>query len=114
MLRKQRTTRSRSVRPVAEPWSERPAAKLQEQETLGASNIKWSEWLPQNFVFHEAHVEAVERGLHLITIANQPRCEVHEVYLDGDLLPETGPQAVAVRIRNTKKETTVFIDVDCH
>ncbi len=82
--------------------------------TLGASNIKWFEWLPQNFVFHEAHVEAVERGVHVITIANQPGCEVHEVYLDGDLLPETGPQTVAVRIRNTKKETTVFIDVDCH
>ncbi len=80
--------------------------------TLGASNIKWFEWLPQNFVFHEAHVEAVERGVHLITIANQPGCEVHEVYLDGDLLPETGLQTVAVRIRNTKKETTVFIDVD--
>jgi len=62
----------------------------------------------------KAHVEAVERGVHLITIANQPGCEVHEVYLDGDLLPETGPQTMAVRIRNTKKETTVFIDVDCH
>jgi hypothetical protein len=83
-------------------------------DTLGVSNIKWSEWMPQNFVFHEAHVEAVERGVHFITIADQPGCQIHQVWLDGKLLTETGPQTVAVRIRNTKKDTTVFIDVDCH
>jgi hypothetical protein len=83
-------------------------------DTHGASNIKWSEWLPQHFVFHEAHVEAVERGVHLITIADQPGCEVHEVWLDGKLLAETGPQTVAVHIKNTQKALTIFIDVDCH
>lgn len=83
-------------------------------DTLGASNIKWSEWDPEHFVFHEAHVEAVERGIHRITIQDQPGCTVHEVSVDGQLLPDTGPQTVEVRITNTRKDTTVFIDVGCH
>ena len=83
-------------------------------DTFGASNIKWSEWLPEHYVFHEAHVEAVERGVHLITIEDQPGCTIREVYLDGSLLEQTGPQTVEVRINNPRKAQTVFIDVGCH
>jgi hypothetical protein len=83
-------------------------------DTLGASNTKWSEWLPQNMVFHEAHVEAVERGTHKISIENQPGCEIHDVHLAGKLLPNSGPQTVSVKITSTRNELTVFIDVDCH
>jgi hypothetical protein len=83
-------------------------------DTHGATNIKWSEWLPDNMVFHEAHVEAVEKGTHQITIGNQAGCEVHEVTVAGQLQSTTGPQTVSVRITNTRKELTVFIDVDCH
>lgn len=83
-------------------------------DTHGATNVKWSEWMPHLSVFHEAHVEAVERGTHQITIIDQPGCEVHDVWVDGELTGQTGPQTVDVRIKNTKKELTVFIDVDCH
>lgn len=83
-------------------------------DTHGATNIKWSEWLPEHYVFHEAHVEAVEKGTHQITIPDQPGCEVHEVTVAGQLQPTTGPQTVSVRIINTRKELTIFIDVDCH
>ena len=83
-------------------------------DTHGATNVKWSEWLPQHYVFHEAHVEAVERGTHHIAIGNQDRCQVHEVWVDGVSTGQTGPQTVAVHIKNTRKELTVFIDVDCH
>ena len=83
-------------------------------DTNGASNVKWSEWAPEVQVFHEAHVEAVERGVHRISIQDQPGCSVHHISVDGNLLPATGPQTVEVRIKNDSKPLTVFIDVDCH
>jgi hypothetical protein len=83
-------------------------------DTLGAGNNKWSHWDPGHFVFHEAHVEAVESGIHLISIEDQPGCQVGDVSVDNVLQDQTGPQTVAVRISNTKKARTVFIDVDCH
>ncbi len=84
------------------------------EDTNGATNIKWSEWAPEVQVFHEAHVEAVERGVHRITIDHQPGCFVHHVRVDGVLQPTEGPQTVEVRIKNDAKPLTVFIDVDCH
>jgi hypothetical protein len=82
-------------------------------DTLGASNIKWSEWAPDHQVFHEAHVEAVERGQHTITIDNQAGCQVQDIQLAGKKLPKLGPQSVQVRITSTDSELTVFIDVRC-
>ena len=83
-------------------------------DTLGASNNKWSDWKPEKQVFHEAHVEAVEKGTHHITINDQVGCGIHEVTVAGQLQSKTGPQTVSVRIINTCNELTVFIDVDCH
>ncbi len=76
----------------------------------GASNIKWSYWAPELCVFHEAHVEAVEVGLHNIVIADQPGCTIaHVVSPDGTVTD--GPTTVPVRIRSLNKDLTVFIDV---
>jgi hypothetical protein len=82
-------------------------------DTLGASNIKWSEWAPSVSAFHEAHVEAAERGTHHITVANQIGCTVGQVRVAGSVVG-TGPQTVAVSIKNTNKSLTVFVDVTCN
>lgn len=81
-------------------------------DTLGASNVKWSEWAPSLSAFHEAHVEAAERGTHHITIANQTGCTVGQVSVAGAVVG-SGPQTVAVSIKNTNKSLTVFVDVTC-
>jgi hypothetical protein len=61
-------------------------------------------------VFHEAHVEAVETGLHTIVIADGLGYTIDQVRLpDGTVLD--GPQSVPVRIKNLNKDLTVFIDV---
>jgi len=79
-------------------------------DTNGASNKKWSYWAPQLQVFHEAHVEAVEAGVHTIVIADQPGYKIQSVVLpDGTV--RLGSQTVPVRIPNTNKDLTVFIDV---
>ena len=81
-------------------------------DTFGATNKKWSYWAPDNYVFHEAHVEAVETGTHHITIEDQPGCAVGQVAVDGEGVGY-GPQTVAVTIRSTRKPLTVFVDVSC-
>ena len=48
-------------------------------DTNGASNVKFSEYAPELQAYHEAHVEAVEPGTHVVTIADQPGCEVSQV-----------------------------------
>lgn len=80
-------------------------------DTNGASNIKWSYYAPELLVFHEAHVEAVEQGLHRITVDHQPGCTVEGIHALGKHLE--GPATVEVRISNMNREQTVFIDVDC-
>ena len=45
-------------------------------DTLGASNVKYSEYSPAAQAFHEAHVEAVEAGNHVITVSDQPGCAI--------------------------------------
>lgn len=53
--------------------------KVKWTDTNGGTNVKWSYWAPQLSVYHEAHVEAVETGLHRITVADQPGCQVLSV-----------------------------------
>lgn len=79
-------------------------------DTNGGSNRKWSYWAPELQVFHEAHVEGVEAGVHNIVITNQPGYTIKSVVLpDGSV--KLGPQTVPVHIPNTNKDLTVFIDV---
>jgi hypothetical protein len=82
-------------------------------DPLGGSNIKWSYEDLALDIHHEAHVEAVEEGTHLITVANQAGCIVGSIYVDGVRQPKSGPQTVAVRVDSTWTSDTVFIDVAC-
>lgn len=82
-------------------------------DTLGASNTKWSVWAPHLLAFHEAHVENVETGNHRFDIFDQPGCKVHEVVVDGEWMPEIGPQMVDVLAKPSFKSGTIFIDVYC-
>lgn len=81
-------------------------------DPLGASNDKWSYWAPQLSVFHEAHVEAVESGTHEIEIDNQAGCAVGDVSVDGRLVGN-GPMTASVKVSNTPKTFTIFVDVQC-
>ena len=83
-------------------------------DTVGGSNRKWSYYNPSISVFHEAHVEAVERGRHKISIQNQPGCTVGTVYKGGKKLAKKGPQVVSVNVpQDFGRSDTVFIDVAC-
>lgn len=85
-------------------------------DTLGASNIKYSEYNPAILAFHEAHVEAAEPGEHKITITDQPGCTIDDVHgPDGTTYTPVGgsvtlPVSVA---KNPQKEATYFVDVHC-
>lgn len=85
-------------------------------DTLGNSNNKWSYYNVNLDVIHEAHVEAPENGTHQIVIQNQPGCTVdgNSVFLNGQLLPNTGPQTVIVKMSPSYKNITIFVDVNCN
>lgn len=83
------------------------------QDTLGASNVKWSYYNPGLSVYHEAHVEAVEEGRHRISVQNQPGCKVGAVQKNGVLQGKKGPQEVIVTVPRDFTTDTVFIDVAC-
>jgi len=86
-------------------------------DTLGASNKKFSEYNPAVLAFHEAHVEAVEPGLHSIVISNQARCTIdHALGPDGlTYLPSNGSVSVPVSVPTSSKKQleTYFINVVC-
>ncbi|MBD8868627.1 hypothetical protein [Nocardioides donggukensis] len=85
-------------------------------DTLGASNVKYSEWNPAILAFHEAHVEAAEQGRHQITIHDQVGCTIESVRgPDGeDYLPVDGTVVVPVFVKNHKAgDRTYFVDVQC-
>lgn len=85
-------------------------------DTLGASNVKWSYYAREHMVFHEAHVENVEPGIHYITIENQIGCPVvGEIAVNGKLLRKSGPQNVAVTVRKgaNYNSNTIWVDVAC-
>lgn len=83
-------------------------------DTLGNSNNKWSYFNQALDVNHEAHVESPENGTHLITIQNQVGCTVDEVYVNGQLMPNLGPQTVSVKMLAGYKNITLFVDVNCN
>jgi hypothetical protein len=80
-------------------------------DPLGASNAKWSYLNTALDINHEAHVEAVETGFHLIQIADQPGCTVGLVKLAG-AVQGVGPMTVTVHVTNNTPITT-FIDISC-
>ncbi len=96
-------------------------------DTLGAKNIKWSEYDPAVLAYNQAHVEEVETGTHQITIANQaatsttPACTITEIdtQFPGQLTTQvlSGPGTVSVPISNNAYKNTTdqsyFINVYC-
>jgi hypothetical protein len=48
-------------------------------DTNGASNVKYSEYAPELLAYYEAHIEAVEPGTHIVTVADQPGCDIFKV-----------------------------------
>ncbi len=80
-------------------------------DTVGASNKKWSVWAPQLYAFNEAHVEAIEAGVHTIVIDDGPDYSIAHVHLPDGTVVE-GPTTVDVHINNVKKDETIWIDVE--
>jgi hypothetical protein len=80
-------------------------------DTLGASNAKWSYYAPQLNVVNEAHVEAIEAGVHKITVANQAGCTVANVLYNKKTTQ--GPTTVSVDVKTLSKAQTIYIHVAC-
>jgi hypothetical protein len=86
-------------------------------DTLGATNVKYSEYAPALLAYREAHVEAAEQGTHTITVTNQSGCVIDHV---------TGPRgegykngsgkysvSVAVAASSAGDDTTYRVEVYC-
>jgi hypothetical protein len=80
-------------------------------DTLGGTNQKHSYWAPNVDVYHEAHVEAVEVGTHVIVIQDGPGYTINKIYCpDGTAI--NGAGEVKVVIKSDKKDLTIYIDVE--
>lgn len=85
-------------------------------DTVGASNVKYSEYNPAVLAFHEAHVEAAEQGMHVISIANQPDCTIDRVTsaTGATVRPRGGQADVKVSVKShTQGSHTYWVDVYC-
>jgi hypothetical protein len=85
-------------------------------DTVGASNLKWSEYDTAVLAFHEAHFEAVEPGNHTIVVSDQVGCTIIDAHgPDGaTYLPVNGTVTVPVSVvKNVRKDKTYFVDVHC-
>jgi len=88
-------------------------------DTLGVKNPKHSYFLP-TFNITAAHAEAVEEGIHYVTIPDLTTlgCTVGRIYV-GDVnhyLPTTGPQTIKVdlsNLSNSDKDVSVQVWVAC-
>jgi hypothetical protein len=87
-------------------------------DTLGASNNKYSYLDLSHDVHHEAHVEALETGIHQITLYNQALCTVGKVAAGPTGTTPvstgiTGPQTVSFYVAPDVTWDTFFIRVQC-
>jgi hypothetical protein len=91
--------------------------KLTWTDTLGSSNIKYSYASP--LIAHFAHIEAVESGIHGITVADQPGCKVTLFYCydpaPGHMCsPEmNGAGSIDVTIKQNDPVWTKYLYVYC-
>jgi hypothetical protein len=81
-------------------------------DTVGGTNKKWSYLNRALDINHEAHVEAIEEGTHVISIGDQAGCTVGLVHLDN-VDQKVGPQSVKVSVKSIRNNRTYFIDVAC-
>ncbi|MFC8504395.1 hypothetical protein ACFUC1_18720 [Pedococcus sp. NPDC057267] len=86
-------------------------------DTVGASNVKYSEYDPAILAYDEAHVEAAEEGTHTITVSDQPGCTIDYVtgpngerYRNG-----SGSYSVSVTVApwNAGDDITYRVEVYC-
>ena len=86
-------------------------------DTVGASNVKYSEYNPALLAFDEAHVEAAEEGTHTVNVADQAGCAIDHVtgpkgesYRNG-----SGRYSVSVTVApwNAGDNTTYRVEVFC-
>lgn len=82
-------------------------------DPLLASNVKHSYENLALDIHHEAHVEAIENGIHQIVIGHQPGCAVGTVQVNGVRTAVKGFQTVKVPIRENMKAGTIYVDVAC-
>jgi hypothetical protein len=86
-------------------------------DTLGATNVKYSEYAPNLNAYNEAHVEAVEEGTHTIDVADQPGCAIASVTgPDGQVHKNgSGKFSIAVTVApiTAGDDTTYRVDVTC-
>lgn len=93
--------------------------KIKWIDTLGASNQKFS-YLVKFFNNLEAHVEAVEDGVHKIVIEDQPNCIIDNIYMGNFNAPKkaavyvgNGAQTVPIRINNPKVASSPYLNIYC-
>lgn len=83
-------------------------------DTLGAHNVKYSEWNPGVLAFHEAHVEAAEQGDHVITVSDQAGCSIDHVVSPSGTVLTGSTVSVPVSVKNPQAgDRTYFVDVYC-
>jgi len=88
-------------------------------DTVGASNVKWSLYAPELYVWDYAHIEAVEPGVHRVVLADQPGCRIGTVRYDygpDDVVGSyegTGAGTYLVKISKWGKDWGVYVDVAC-
>jgi hypothetical protein len=85
-------------------------------DTLGSTNTKYSYYRPQNLIEHFAHIEAVEAGVHGVTISDQPGCKVIKAYCGAGRYCSArinGPGTIDVQIKPNDKEWTKYLYVYC-
>ena len=85
-------------------------------DTLGSTNNKYSYVLPSGH--HFAHVEAVEAGVHGVTVSDQPGCKVVKFFCydtkqwcSADL---NGPGTIDVTIKQKDPVWTKYLIVYCN
>jgi hypothetical protein len=69
-------------------------------DTVGASNVKYSEYNPAILAYREAHVEAAEEGTHSIDVASQTGCTIDHV---------TGPNGETYKNGNGRYSISVTV-----
>jgi hypothetical protein len=97
-------------------WQELDGLSLTWTDTLGSGNTKYS-YKPQNSSDHLAHVEAVEAGVHSITVADQAGCKVVRFWCGQQKSCTSdidGPGTIDVTIKQNDPVWTKPLYVQCN
>jgi hypothetical protein len=85
--------------------------KLTWTDTLGGSNVKFSYYKPALGIEHFAHIEAVEPGVHQVTVSDQPGCKVRKFFtIDTEIY---GPGTIDLTVKHNDPDWTKYLYVYC-